>query len=250
VALRRRDLFVFAGVLALAASVSPLLRYLNSGFEFVPIEGLEGFRRLDQGPVSSGPAVLVGLDGPSEALLQASAEFLQNPCRSLFGADVWREDRLPIAVFSDYYCPYCATLSRRLKTIADTDGRIDLVIHELPLLGPRSIQAAKIALAAAQQGEHLEAHMRLMGTSVRPGPTGLRSFATALELDPERLAADLRSDEVLREMNRTAAMAQVLGIIGTPGTMIGQTLVVGAISAKDIKTLIDLERSRARSSGA
>ena len=92
--------------------------------------------------------------------------------------------------------------------------------------------------------------MRLMGTSVRPGPTGLRSFATALKLDPERLAADLRSDEVLREMNRTAAMAQVLGIIGTPATMIGQTLVVGAISAKDIKRLINLERSRARSSCA
>lgn len=245
-ALRRRDLFIAAGALAVAASVSPFLRYLNSGFEFVPIAGLDGFRRLDQGPVSSGPAIFLGLETPADTSETTVEALRRNPCHLLFGSDGWHDGRLPIAIFNDYYCPYCATLSRRLRAIAEEDGRIDLVFHELPLLGPRSVQTARIALAAGQQGAHGQAHARLMETTLRPGPAGLAGFAGALDLDADRLATDEASNVVTHQIERSAAIANALGIIGTPATMIGRTLVIGAISAPDIKRLIDLERAEGR----
>lgn len=241
--MRRRDLIILGGAAAGAAGFSKALRWYGARFEFTDIAGLPGFRRLDRGQASLGAAMLIGVERPDVAVTDAMAAVRRDPCGALFGGPVMPGDPLPVAVFSDYFCPYCAVLSRRLAEVVRGRSDLRLVLHELPLLRPRSETLARVALAASRQGAHWAAHLFLMERAMPPGAAAIRDMAARLDLDGDRLIADMDSDAVTGALRRSAALAQVFGIVATPGTVFGRTLVVGAVERQDIKRLIELELS-------
>ncbi|MEP2029468.1 MAG: DsbA family protein [Paracoccaceae bacterium] len=242
-AIKRRDLIVSGVVLLAVFGGIPALRRFNSSFQFDPVDGLEGFRRLGAGSMSAGSALFVGLDASNEDLSVERARIRQIPCRSIFGPQVASDGRLPIAVFSDYNCPYCAVLSERLIRLEESGVPIRLIWLELPRLGPRSERSAHAALAAAQQGNYVNAHRYLMARVLPPGSNGLRQMARNLDLNPDQLIADANSNVVARELRRARALASVFGVIGTPTTVVGRTIVVGSITYSDLIQLVELERS-------
>lgn len=241
--LKRRDFLVAGAVLLAVFGGIPALRRLGSSFEFERIEGLTGFRRLGSGPLSAGPVVFLGLDGNGEDLSAERNQILQNPCTSIFGSSAPQDDRLPIAVFSDYNCPYCAILSDRLIRLEESGAPVRLIWYEIPLLGPRSERSANAALAAAQQGSYIAAHHYLMTKVLPPGPYGLRQMAQELDLDPDKLIADANGDVVTARLRKARALASTFGVIGTPTTVVGRTIVVGSITARRLNQLISLEQS-------
>jgi len=242
--MKRRDLLIAAGVLGAVFGGLPMVRRYLSGFDFAPLRGFDGFRRLEQGPITSFPSFLLGIDSLTPDQLRDRQAVEADPCGYLFGGPgVSGGNQLPIAIFSDYFCPYCAVLSRRLIRLQHQRSNIRLIVHELPLLGPQSLRIAKVALAAGLQGKHLSAHIRLTDRMLPPGPVALGALAEDLGLDAEQLARDVEGPEVAAQLRITAALGTALGIVGTPGTMIGRTLVIGAISQHDIERLIDLELS-------
>jgi predicted DsbA family dithiol-disulfide isomerase len=228
-------LAVFGGI--------PALRRLNTAFQFEPVEGLEGFRRLGSGSVSAGPIVFLGLDDNDEDLSVDRAQILRNPCTSIFGPSAGQDDRLPIAIFSDYNCPYCAVLSDRLIRLEESGSPVRLIWYELPLLGPRSERSANAARAAAQQSSYIAAHRYLMTKILPPGPNGLRRMAQDLNLDSDQLIADANGSTVAAELRKTRALAGALGVIGTPTTVVGSTIVIGSITDTRLKQLVTLEQS-------
>jgi hypothetical protein len=245
VALKRRDFLVSGAVLLAVFALPPYLRRLRPRFEFEPLPGTAGFRKLGLGPVSGGPDIFLGLDGVAEDLSEARTAFYTAPCQTLFGTPDAPDDRVPIAIFSDYNCPYCSVLSARLIRLVQNDAAIRLVWYELPLLGDRSVRAAHLALGAGLQGKYIAAHQYLMHKVLPPGQTGVQQFADELGLDANRLIADLNGAPVQDELRKARALAGIFGVIGTPTTIVGRTVVVGAISESDLLHLIDLERSEA-----
>ena len=65
-------------------------------------------------------------------------------------------------------------------------------------------------------------------------------------LDMDRLARDIASDEVSTTISESRKLAQSLGINGTPGYVIGESVIPGAIGAAGLKQQIDAARSRNR----
>ncbi|MEE8532010.1 MAG: DsbA family protein, partial [Alphaproteobacteria bacterium] len=63
-------------------------------------------------------------------------------------------------------------------------------------------------------------------------------------LDAERLKADMAKPEIEATIARNRALAQALGISGTPAFVIGDRIVPGAIDLSTLKQLV----ARARSS--
>jgi protein-disulfide isomerase len=238
--LRRRDFLASAAVLLAVFGGPPLWRRAFPSFDFVPLDGFPGFRKLDQGPVSTGPIALIGLDAPDPSIAAEQAELLKAPCNALYGAHA-PDQNVPVAVFSDYNCPYCFVLSERLIRLQEGGAPIRLVWYELPLLGDRSDRSAKAALAAAEQGQYVAAHRYLMRKVLPPGPVGLRQMAQELGLDADRLTRDVDGEPVANGLRKSKVLASALGVIGTPATVIGRTLVLGAISPADLDHLIALE---------
>ncbi|MDK3071638.1 DsbA family protein [Sedimentitalea sp. JM2-8] len=241
--MRRRDLIIATCAVAAVIALPRLAALRDPGFSFQPIPGLEGFRRIDGGGFSRTSDVFAGLvpAAPQQQDLRDWAA--RNPCIAAFGPEGWTEDKLPVAVFTDYNCPFCPRLSDMVISLADAGLPIRPVWHDLPVLGQRSEAAARVAVAAARQGQYLPVHAYLMRTVLRPGPEPVAALAARFGMDAARLLRDAQGESVERQLAETKAIAAVLGIVGTPAVLVGRTLAIGEIDRSDLERLIDLERS-------
>lgn len=232
---RRRDLLIAGGVVAAIYGLRalPWDRLPGGGPRFTDIEDLPPFRRLEGGGLTSvGTAVLAGIEPASNQAAQrrARADAMRaDPCTALFGPDV-PSGMVPIAYFSEFLCPYCRALERDLDTLeAEFPGTFKLVQHELPIFGPPSELAARASVAAARQGRQQELRRRFMRVPLVAEDETVLRVAANIGLDTDRLARDMASPEVQAELDATRALADVFGFFGTPGLVVGRTVLNGAI---------------------
>ena len=152
--------------------------------------------------------------------------------------------------FFDYNCGFCKrALSDTLALIKD-DPNLKIVLKELPILGPGSLEAAQVAVAVRMQDpgglKYLEFHQRLLGSRSAASKANALAAAQEAGLDMDRLARDMASDEVNATISESRKLAQSLGINGTPGYVIGESIIPGAIGAAGLKQRIDAARSQNR----
>ncbi len=235
----RRDLLIGLGAVAAVAGGWQVWVNRPRAPAFEPIAGLPGWRQISFEGVSAptgglGGIALLGLDGSDEKLEKLPTGDL---CAALF--DKVDSRTVPVAVFSDFYCPFCRLLIERLE--ANPTDRISITWHELPLLGPASQIAARAAVAADQQGGYVPFQTRLMGSRFRPSQRFLAEVAVAAGLDAARLLNDMNSPLVATTLAKSRAASRTLGIWGTPAMVVGRTLVMGAISEDAMARLIALE---------
>ena len=149
------------------------------------------------------------------------------------------EGDVTIVEFFDYFCGYCKRVMPDLIRAMEDDGGIRFVYKEFPILGPDSIGASRVALAAHRQApEKYEAlHVAMMSSRLRMNETNALGIAGDLGYDVDRLREDLDSPEISRILGHNNALAEQLGIRGTPGFVIGDQVIGGAI---DMETLLEL----------
>ena len=144
-----------------------------------------------------------------------------------------------IVEFFDYFCGYCKRVMPDLIQAMEDDGGIRFVYKEFPILGPDSIVAARVALAAHRQApeKYPELHVAMMSSRVRMNEANALRLAGEFGFDVERLRGDMDSPEIDRILGHNNALAEQLGIRGTPGFVIGNQVIGGAI---DLETLLEL----------
>lgn len=242
--MRRRDLLILTGIGLVVVGLPRLTGVLEPKPESRPISGLPGFRRLSTGGGVSGvETVFIGLDPVSAEQKALRAEVAAFPCKAVYGPEGWTPDALPVAVFTDYNCPYCPILSKLVIDLENEGAPIRVIWHDLPVLGPASERAARAAVAAERQGAYLPVHRQLMHSVLRPGPVALTNLAEQFGMDSQEFIRDAASAEVELEIQKAKAIAAVFGIVGTPSVLVGRTLVVGNIDRRGLQRLIDLERA-------
>ena len=245
----RRNLLTLGGIVGVIYGLRavPWGRFPGRGLEFVAIDGLPPFRAIETGgQISSGSVAFIGLEPPdgNSVARRAGAEAVKaDLCRALFGADI-PPDVVSIAYFSEFRCPYCRALERDLDDIlASNPKSVRLVQHELPIFGPPSELAALASVAAARQGLQQPLRRRFMRTSLVADESAILAVAAAIGLDTEQLALDMRSPEVQAELDQSRALADVFGFVGTPGLVVGRTVMTGAVQASLLQRIIADERS-------
>jgi protein-disulfide isomerase len=144
--------------------------------------------------------------------------------------------------FFDYRCAYCRRVVSSMRALLEEDSGLRVVFKELPVLGPDSVRAARAALASRRQAGYVPFHFALMTTDDL-SLQGIRAAAEAVGLDPDRLEADMAAPEVLAAIEANYALANELGIEGTPAFVIGDQLIPGAVDKGRLEQLIDEARS-------
>lgn len=238
--MRRRDLMIAAGAVGTVVAAPQIIRRFQDPFRFEPHPSLAGFRRLQAGSVTSVDMALIGVDTPSPEQIEWRRIATENPEAAVFG-DLPDVGTLPVAVFTDYNCPFCPEASEDIAALRDEGLAIDITWHDYPLLGPRSEAAARLAIAAGFQGAYEPVHMHLMRTVLRPGPGAVRRLAQRFELDATRLANDAASAEVSTKLEQTRAAASVFGLFGTPSILFGNTVVIGYLRKQFTRDLIEIQ---------
>lgn len=227
-----------AGLGAMRAGLfSKLLPTTN--FDFRDLTDPPGFRRIPGGQITGSNVALIGLDRQkSAATMQAELQVSNDLCAALFRARESAKD-VPVAYFYDYQCPICRRLS---PTLLGLDG-ISLTWHDLAGLGPASELAARAAIAARAQGAFEQFHSRLMRARFQATEGYVASLAQTVGIDAQRLIADMNSVDITQKMLLSRAVAKRFGMVGTPGMVVGRTVVIGNISTADLNTLLELERT-------
>lgn len=241
---RRNTLLAIAGLGAAYSGVRYFPGFGNDKIAFEMIADPPGFRRLTAGESSSGFDPFYGLGGSdADPLIEAKARARSDICAALYGELTSDPNTVPVASFSDYYCPYCRVQTKKLAALAArTDSGIKVAWHELPLLGASSNLAAKAALAAKRQGAYVAFHQRLMKSPFQATPEYLRVLADSIGVDYGTLVADMQSDTVVRELETSAALGNVFAFVGTPAMVIGRTVIQGQVSDNTLLRVASMEK--------
>jgi protein-disulfide isomerase len=152
--------------------------------------------------------------------------------------------------FFDYNCGFCKGALPAMLSLLKDDPKLKIVLKEWPILGPGSTDAAHVAVAVRMQdpgGEkYLAFHTKLLGD---PGPASKEKAldaALAAGLDMAKLQKDMDSPEVAATIDEDFALARSLGITGTPGYVVGKTVIAGAVGLDGLKGQIANERGFAK----
>lgn len=143
-----------------------------------------------------------------------------------------------IVEFFDYRCPYCKQVQPALQALLDQDHKLRFVYKEMPVLGAPSVTAAHAALAARLQDKYETFHAAMMATKGQITDGVVYQVAGSVGLDIDRLKHDMAAPEIDQALKANLALASALDIHGTPGFIIGEHIVPGAIDLDALKNLI------------
>ena len=154
-----------------------------------------------------------------------------------------RNAAVTMLVFSDYACPICRQAEPLWREAVRDAGDVRVIHRDWPILGPDSLRAARVALAAGRQGLYAPVHEILTRTG-RHDEQALRQAVVVSGGDWARLERDLVSDAeaIDRLLALTAQDALQLGFGGTPGYLIGPIRIGGAASESQFASAIERAR--------
>jgi protein-disulfide isomerase len=143
-----------------------------------------------------------------------------------------------IVEFFDYRCPYCKQVLPSLQALLKEDRKLRFLYKEMPVLGPQSVTAAHAALAAQRQGKYEAFHTAMMATKGQITEETVYKVAGSVGLDVDRLKQDMKAPEIEQALKANLALASALNIHGTPGFIIGDHIVPGAIDLDSLKSMV------------
>jgi protein-disulfide isomerase len=156
------------------------------------------------------------------------------------------QGKVTMVEFFDYNCAFCKRALADMLDLLKSDSDLKFVLKEFPVLGPGSVEAAHVAVAARMQDpsgkKYMEFHQKLLGGR---GPADkMRALAVAKDVgfDMARLEKDMNSDEVKATIEENMKLADALGVSGTPTYVVGDEVVVGAVGLDELRAKIKSEQ--------
>lgn len=143
--------------------------------------------------------------------------------------------------FFDYNCGYCKRALTDLRTVMQSDPKLRVVLKDFPVLGPESVEASRVALAAKQQlkpEKVFEYHLKLMESRGRANGERAMAVAKEMGLDMARLQKDMDSAEVKATIQENVTLGDRLGLTGTPAFVIGDEVISGAVGIEPLKKTV------------
>jgi protein-disulfide isomerase len=148
--------------------------------------------------------------------------------------------------FFDYNCGYCKRALGDMLQLLKNDPNLKVVLKEYPVLGPGSLEAAQVAVAARMQDKtgkkYLDFHQRLLGARGPADKAHALAAAKDAGFDMARLEKDLASEEVRETLRENMKVADAIGLNGTPSYVIGSDVVIGAQGYEVLKEKVDAAR--------
>jgi len=147
---------------------------------------------------------------------------------------------IAIVEWFDYQCPYCRKLEPELRQAIKDDGKVRLVWKDWPILGPVSIVASRMALAAKYQGKYAEAHDALIGLTTKLTEARIDEALAAAGIDVDRAKRDLATNEkaINAILARNNEQAEGLAFKGTPSFIVGKFRVPGTLTKDEFAQVI------------
>lgn len=144
--------------------------------------------------------------------------------------------------FTDYACTYCRQSVAEVEALIAANPDLKVVIREFPILSENSADAARMALAAAQQGRFAAFHNAMFAAG-QVTPDTIAAAATEAGVDLARARAAIDAGLFESQLRNNMFLAQTLGINGTPAWIVGDRALNGAVGREAIGRALDEARA-------
>ena len=152
-------------------------------------------------------------------------------------ASSWKGAEKPEVVlveFYDYACPYCKASNPHVDQLVRENPKLRVVYRELPILGPNSVEAARLSLAASKAGRFHQFHDALYAAG-RPAADTNAAAARIANIPP----APAEDAAIEAELKKNFSLASQLGATGTPLFVVGDRVLSGAVGYDALKKAVD-----------
>lgn len=168
---------------------------------------------------------------------------VREPVRQPFPGAVLGNPRgtVTLVEFTDFACGYCRKSVPDIAALVQANPDLRIVMRELPIISPHSPDAARMALAAAEQGKYPQFHDAMFAAG-QLDPATIEAAAKTAGLDLARARKVAASAPVTTEIRQNLALAQKLGFQGTPSWVAGDELIAGAVGVDKLAEAVKATR--------
>lgn len=138
------------------------------------------------------------------------------------------QGKVTLVEFTDFACTYCRASVAEVEALIAANPDLRVVVREMPILSPQSAEAARMGLAAAEQGKYAAFH-KAMFAAGRPDARTIAAAAQAAGLDMERARKVMADPGIDAELAANLDFARQLGFDGTPSWVVGDQAFSGAV---------------------
>lgn len=192
-----------------------------------------------------------------QAALELRAQSIANSAEALFRSSQAAVLGDPagdatIVEFFDYNCGYCRRAHADMKELLANDPNLRFVLREFPILGPGSVEAARISIAVLQMAPEIfpAFHDALISEPGQIDGAVALSVAGSLGIDVDALKLKAGADEVSDVVAESHDLAAKLSLTGTPSYVTAADVIVGAAGYDALSAAIAQARTMCASSAA
>lgn len=152
-----------------------------------------------------------------------------------------------VVEFFDYNCGYCKKAGQVVEQLLKEDKKVRVIYKDFPILGEASYELAKVSVAVnmVEPSLYREFHNALMKSNER-NKQGAIKVAKSVGINQEKLEKTLSSkaEEINNLLQSNLSLGSGIGINGTPGFVIGEELIPGAIELEAFREKVAALRAK------
>jgi len=152
-----------------------------------------------------------------------------------------------IVEFFDYACGYCKKAQATVEELLKEDKKVRVIFKEFPILGAPSEEMSTVAIAVnmIEPASYLKFHSALMKSTAHSKDEAIK-IAKEVGINGAKLEAALVSnkDKIAAVIQANRVLGSTIGINGTPGFVIGEELIPGALELAALKEKIAAVRKK------
>lgn len=218
---------------------SSIIKYLAVFSLLFPIAGLaqttSSFDEQVRQALLRNPEIILEVFAILENEKKAEAAASDQQIISQYSAQIFGEldsqSEIILVEFSDYQCGYCRQAAPVIESILTDNPNIQFRLIELPILGEKSREyAAKMLAVKALYGDEIYMELHDLFIGGRGGE--LQNFDVVIArqgLSPQLVYDKSLSDEVAAVIAENLALANNMGISGTPGFVTRSSIIRGFV---------------------
>jgi protein-disulfide isomerase len=135
--------------------------------------------------------------------------------------------RITVTEFYDYRCPHCINIAPKVVDLIRSHPDVRFVFKEMPIFGPVSEHAARAALAAKAEGKDYVGLYAAMMAAHPLTDEAIDQLASARGVSTTAIDSPPAISHDDAQMADTMRLAGRLSIDGTPGFVVGDTIIHG-----------------------
>ncbi len=159
----------------------------------------------------------------------------------------------PVTVieYGDFQCPFCGRFFSQTEPLLKENyvrtGKVRFVYRHFAFLGPESVESAKAAECAKDQGKFWQFHDALFSAEIQDGQERngnlnvslFKSIAGQLKMNLDSFSVCLASNKYADKVQKDYQSGIAAGAQATPTIFINGQKVEGAVPFSNFKTIID-----------